>query len=143
MDEDFERLMAKLKADLDRPTIANKVFWRSERLEKAFITGDVASIRTIHRTVLVGTLVVLGIWIAYPILLGHGPWWFTTLLGVPMLYFAFTGVTTSRWRAASYRSGYLAGRQQVYDAIREGQKQGVDPDETVLIEQMRDFQVGF
>lgn len=143
MSDDFEAQIAKLKADMERPTLSNRFYWRGKRIEKAYVTGQPSALRSLSRSMIVGFIVAFVAIVMYPLILLHAWWWVGALVNMVIACLALHGAWMMRHRAAAYRSGWLDGRRAVYQAMQEGDLGGMDMRQVVEAEQIRDFTVRF
>lgn len=139
-DEEFARLQAHLEAELNKKTLLNWLFWREERMERTYISGEPKDLRLLRNHLIWSYAAAAASWIALIVLLNFAPEW-SWLAAITAGGFTFSGAMVMRSRASSYRSGWLAGRRALYAGLREAEKTGLPNDVFVMVESERDFHV--
>lgn len=140
-DEEFARLQAHLEAELHKKTLFNWLFWREERMERAYITKDPADLRLLRNRVIWSFAIVGVAWVALIWLVNVAPR-LAFLATIVAGGFAFSGaLLVMKWRAMAFRSGWLAGRRALYTSLREADERGLSRESFMFAEMDRDFNV--
>lgn len=141
MDPELEKVVAQIKADLERPTLFNRYFWRNQRLMKAYVRSDEKAIRRLRWRLPVAWMLGVAILVGYPTIALSTLWWLSLpALGV-IAWLVYQGAMVHQSRAIAYRAGWLEGRRAMFLAWREAEHRGMTPEDLLVAEFERDVQV--